>query len=208
MNYLKPLFKTRYYSSIILKTNDGNIFLSKRQNPNKPMYEYLQCPGGQLEQGEDFEEAATRELMEESGLVYIEKERLKQLPYQITNGKVSDSFLDYFAYTPYQKSEYLTKRIVQPFEYTLNDEEIEIIKKFQENEFVTLWQEYNTLQMDQLQRDNQPMITAVKIYIKEHIEKRSIPGGFKIRIEELEQYLLQQGNNDDNTILNDDTTIL
>ena len=62
--------------------------------------------------------------------------------------------------------------------------------------------------MDQLQRDNQPMITAVKIYIKEHIEKRSIPGGFKIRIEELEQYLLQQGNNDDNTILNDDNTIL
>src|SRR5271154_5435029 len=179
MNYLKPFFKTRYYSSIILKTNNGNVFLSKRQNPNKPMYEYLQCPGGQLEQGEDFEEAAGRELMEETGLVYIEKER------------ISDSFLDYFAYTPYQKSEYLTKRIVQPFEYTLNNGEIEIIKKFQENEFIILWQEYNTLQMDQLQRDNQPMITAVKIYIKEHIEKRSIPGGFKIRIEELEQYLLE-----------------
>ena len=89
--------------------------------------------------------------MEETGLAFIEEERLKQLPYQITNGRISNTFLDYFAYTPYQKSEYFTKRIVQPFEYTLNDGEIEIIKRYQENEFVTPWQEYSTLEMFKVQ---------------------------------------------------------
>ncbi|WP_035387506.1 nucleotide triphosphate diphosphatase NUDT15 [Ferrimonas senticii] len=50
---------------IIIERNDGMILLGKRRGGHAP---YWSIPGGHLELGESFEEAAARELLEETGL--------------------------------------------------------------------------------------------------------------------------------------------
>src|ERR1700741_3749225 len=107
---LTPLYPTRYYSSVILRNNEGDIYLSKRLDQSKPMYGYLQCPGGQLKENETFLDAAKRETQEEAGII-IDESRLTQEDFMITNSQRSNKIRDIFAYTPYQNSEWFTRRI-------------------------------------------------------------------------------------------------
>ncbi len=77
---------------IILK--EGRVLLGKRHdNPDKADSELhgegtWTMPGGKMEFGEDFEEAATREVFEETG-IRIEKEDLELV--SIGNDKVPDA---------------------------------------------------------------------------------------------------------------------
>jgi ADP-ribose pyrophosphatase YjhB (NUDIX family) len=62
---------------IIRKENNlPNYVVSQRTNIRKSMYQYFQCPGGHCKENEKFEEAAKRELFEETGLK-IDKTRWK-----------------------------------------------------------------------------------------------------------------------------------
>ena len=70
----------RYVSMIIINQEvDRNLrnkkfmWLSKRENPYKAMFGYMQCPGGHIEENEDPEEAIVREMKEETDLNIIHK---------------------------------------------------------------------------------------------------------------------------------------
>jgi ADP-ribose pyrophosphatase YjhB (NUDIX family) len=65
-----------YVSTILItqqlnENYDGRpfIWLSKRINPNKPMYGWYNCPGGHLNTYETVEQCLTRELEEETGII-------------------------------------------------------------------------------------------------------------------------------------------
>jgi 8-oxo-dGTP pyrophosphatase MutT (NUDIX family) len=166
---MKPLFKTRYYSSVILQNDKGDIYLSKRLDQSKPMYGYLQCPGGQLNGNETFLEAAKRETQEEAGII-IDESRLKQEDFKITNSHRSKNIRDIFAYTPYQNSEWFTRRSVQPYVYTLTKQEEELLIQYQEHNLVSQWELYDATKIiTQIVKKNQPTITAVRLYIKDHL---------------------------------------
>lgn len=51
---------------VIIFRNDGKILIGKRKGGHAP---YWSIPGGHLELGESFEQAAIREIYEETGLV-------------------------------------------------------------------------------------------------------------------------------------------
>src|ERR1700731_1081748 len=70
----------KYVSMIIINQEvDRNLrnkkfmWLSKRENPDKAMYEYMQCAGGHIEENEDLEEAIIREVKEETNLNIMDK---------------------------------------------------------------------------------------------------------------------------------------
>lgn len=50
---------------VILLNNEGNILIGKRKGSHAP---YYSIPGGHLEMGESFEEAAIKEILEETGM--------------------------------------------------------------------------------------------------------------------------------------------
>lgn len=50
---------------VIIENEEGKILIGKRKNSHAP---YFSIPGGHLECGETFEEAAIREVFEETGL--------------------------------------------------------------------------------------------------------------------------------------------
>lgn len=50
---------------VIIKNNEGNILIGKRQGSHAP---YYSIPGGHLDLGETFEEVAIREVKEETNL--------------------------------------------------------------------------------------------------------------------------------------------
>ncbi|MCE7991194.1 MAG: NUDIX domain-containing protein [Roseivirga sp.] len=50
---------------VILEDKDGKILIGKRKGSHAPFYS---IPGGHLETGESFEEAAVKEVLEETGL--------------------------------------------------------------------------------------------------------------------------------------------
>ena len=50
---------------VIIKNKQGQILVGKRQGSHAP---YFSIPGGHLELGESFEEAAKKEIFEETGL--------------------------------------------------------------------------------------------------------------------------------------------
>ena len=50
---------------IIIQNKNGEILIGKRKGSHGP---YYSIPGGHLENGESFEEAATREVFEETNL--------------------------------------------------------------------------------------------------------------------------------------------
>lgn len=54
------------------------VLTSQRMKPGGPFHEKWQFPGGYMEFGESFEEAASRETMEETG-AKIPPERIKYL---------------------------------------------------------------------------------------------------------------------------------
>ena len=51
---------------VIIQNEDGHILVGKRKNTVSP---YYSIPGGKLDLGETFEEAAVREVQEETGLI-------------------------------------------------------------------------------------------------------------------------------------------
>ena len=51
---------------VIIIRNDGKILIGKRKGSHAP---YWSIPGGHLDIGESFEQAATREIYEETGLI-------------------------------------------------------------------------------------------------------------------------------------------
>ena len=55
------------YVSIILENNEGKLWVSRRNNPDKIMYGKYQCPGGHIE-NESRYNALIRELHEETSL--------------------------------------------------------------------------------------------------------------------------------------------
>lgn len=58
--------ETRVGVGVILKNDKGEILVGKRKNSHAP---YFSIPGGHLEEGESFEDAACREILEETGIV-------------------------------------------------------------------------------------------------------------------------------------------
>ncbi|HEY3403818.1 MAG TPA: NUDIX domain-containing protein [Ohtaekwangia sp.] len=50
---------------VIIENNEGKILIGKRKGSHSPFYS---IPGGHLESGETFEEAAIKEIEEETGL--------------------------------------------------------------------------------------------------------------------------------------------
>ena len=56
------------YVSIILENEEGKLWISRRNNPNKIMYNKYQCPGGHIENESRFN-AVVRELHEETNLI-------------------------------------------------------------------------------------------------------------------------------------------
>ncbi|NHB68023.1 nucleotide triphosphate diphosphatase NUDT15 [Perlabentimonas gracilis] len=50
---------------VIIENKEGQILVGKRKGSHSPLYS---IPGGHLELGETFEEAATKEIFEETGL--------------------------------------------------------------------------------------------------------------------------------------------
>ena len=55
------------YVSIILENDEGKLWVSRRNNPDKIMYGKYQCPGGHIE-NESRYNALIRELHEETSL--------------------------------------------------------------------------------------------------------------------------------------------
>jgi 8-oxo-dGTP diphosphatase len=55
---------------------DGRILLAQRIHPDKPGYGLWAMPGGTIEEGETPEQAADREVTEETGLQVVRLERL------------------------------------------------------------------------------------------------------------------------------------
>lgn len=51
---------------VIIQNSNGEILIGKRKGSHSPFYS---IPGGHLENGESFEEAATKEVFEETGLI-------------------------------------------------------------------------------------------------------------------------------------------
>ena len=72
------LLKKPTYVLNILYINNGRlnrgIYLSKRLQKNKEMYDLWQSPGGKVEKGETSAQAAIRETLEETGLQIKEEE--------------------------------------------------------------------------------------------------------------------------------------
>jgi len=50
---------------VVIQNADGKILIGKRKGSHAPFYS---IPGGHLEKGESFEEAAIKEVLEETGL--------------------------------------------------------------------------------------------------------------------------------------------
>lgn len=50
---------------VVIQNADGKILIGKRKGSHSPFYS---IPGGHLEKGESFEEAAIKEVLEETGL--------------------------------------------------------------------------------------------------------------------------------------------
>jgi ADP-ribose pyrophosphatase YjhB (NUDIX family) len=51
---------------VIIQNSDGKILIGKRKGSHAPLFS---IPGGHLENGETFEEAAIKEVFEETGLI-------------------------------------------------------------------------------------------------------------------------------------------
>jgi 8-oxo-dGTP pyrophosphatase MutT (NUDIX family) len=62
---------------IFISTQKG-VYLSKRIDSSRPFFNFWQCPGGKVDNGESPKEGAIRELLEETGLT-ISPSRLKWL---------------------------------------------------------------------------------------------------------------------------------
>ena len=69
----KHILKRPTYVLNILYNNHG-IFLSKRLQKDKPMFNLWQVAGGKIEQGESSLQAVLREIKEETGLVVAKED--------------------------------------------------------------------------------------------------------------------------------------
>ncbi|MET0597855.1 MAG: NUDIX domain-containing protein, partial [Mesorhizobium sp.] len=63
----------------VVQSRDGHVLLIQRGNP--PSKGVHALPGGKLDDGETFYQAALRELMEETGLVSVVGGRVEQIDW-------------------------------------------------------------------------------------------------------------------------------
>ena len=142
--------EVKNYSSVILVTKSRKVFVSKRINPKKSMYNYWQNPGGHIEQGETPEQCAIREVHEETGIV-INPAKLLKIGYE-THNKNGAGFQNCI-------------RNVTIYKYELS--EIEIPTDLLEPEDFNEWKEISIKRLLFLT----PKINTLQFYCKYRIKK-------------------------------------
>lgn len=114
---LKKAFEQYYRgkgAGTVVINEEGNILVGKDTETGK-----LALPGGHVDPGEDFEEAARRELREEAGIVAEEVQEIGSFKAMGNDSKVY--FVDQFKGTPKATSELKEVKFVEP--HLLADED-------------------------------------------------------------------------------------
>lgn len=151
VEYVSIIMINRHINNDSRNNYEPYMWLSKRINENKPMYNKYNCPGGHIRRNETEQQALKREFHEETGLVLWNKPKLTKIgTVQIDKNEDRD----------------FGRKIIHVYELIMNVDAIQRIPCNTEPQNLGPWKQFTFEQVLSL-----PVIDSIKFYMCKQINR-------------------------------------